>query len=361
MRYSYNRLTRRNRLLKFINDYGGFKGKTIFQKLIYFLSENEIKNFDYDFTKHNYGPYSDVLEEDINVLNSENLINVNKSNGKSYITPNEEKINSYFEESGTRIQSDRRDDVIESKIINLFEDVLKTRDRIELAATIHFLTITESIPIKENIFNKIEIWKPNRFKKKEKKEVWETLISHKLIKREIIKLNEFTEQLKQLKPGNNDAHRFHRLVRKILSYLFSDQLKSFKVEDPINSGRKKIDITAYNISQKGFFFNLKNNHDIKCPYIIFECKNYKEDLDNSAYNQIETSLNNDIGILGMLICRKIKNQIKMMDSVKQILNKEKKYIIVIEDKDLLEMLLLKLNKKNPDMILEQKLKKLLFS
>lgn len=360
MQFSHKRLIRRNRLLELIYEYGGIEGKTIFQKLVYFLSVNEIEYFDYDFIKHNYGPYSDVLEEDINILYNDGLIKVDKLNGKTRIIPNKEKINSYFEENEIKFQTDRKDDLIESKIINLFADNLKTTKRIELAATIHFLTITEKNPFKEKIFNIIEVWKPKRFRKKEKEEIWEILVTQKLIKQEIIKLNEFAEQLKQLKSGNDDAHNFHRLSKRILSYLFSDQLKNFKLEENINLGRKRVDICAYNISQKGFFFNLKNIHDIKCPYIIFECKNYTNDLDNPAYDQIGMRLYDDIGKFGIIICRQIKDQTKLMNILKDILTKKKEYVIVIEDKDLIEMLLLKLNNKSPDKILEQKLKELLF-
>ena len=99
MDFSHNRLNIRNRILKIIYDYGGFMGKTIFQKFIYFLSVNGFENLFYDFTKNNYGPYSDALEEDLQILHEEDLIEIEKSNRTESIMPNKEKIDTYYEEN----------------------------------------------------------------------------------------------------------------------------------------------------------------------------------------------------------------------------------------------------------------------
>lgn len=360
MKFYHDRLNRRNRILKFINDYGGFRGKTIFQKLFYFLSVNEIEEMFYDFTKNNYGPYSEALEEDLSILCEEGLIKIEKSNGTEYIIPIKEKIDLYFEDNEISITTSRRSDLMEINIMNLFENILKTRERIELAATIHYQTLMEKNPIKEQIFKKVEIWKPRKFSKNQKEEIWKILKYNKLIDEEIIKLNDYVDELKSLNPGPDDAHKFHRLVSRIIAYLFSNQLKFLKLEDNINFGRKRIDISTFNISKNGFFFNLYSLHKIHCPYIIFECKNLSYDLDNKAFDQIGMQLSDDIGKFGIIVCREIKNEIKMMHTIKDILSKQKKFVIFIEDKDIIEMLLAKFNKKKPDEILRSKLKELLF-
>lgn len=361
MYLSHNRITRRNRLLKLINDYERFIGKTIFQKLIYFLSVNKVEDLFYDFTKNRFGPYSDALEEDLSILSEEGLVKIVKMNSLVSIIPNKEKIDNYFEENDIEIITNRSDYLIESNIIQFFEYSLNNDiNKIELAATLHFQTLLESKPIKESIFKNIEIWKPDKFTKKQKEKMWDLLRQNKLIDKDVIKLNDFVDELKRLKPGQEDAYNFQRLVSRVISFLFNGQLKKIKLEDEINFGRKRIDISALNISKEGFFFDLHSIYKIYCPYLILECKNYSYDLENPVFDQIGMQLSDDIGNFGIIVCREIKDRDKMMKTIKDILSKHKKCVIFIEDKDIIEMLIAKLNGKKPDEILSSKLKELLF-
>jgi hypothetical protein len=125
-----------------------------------------------------------------------------------------------------------------------------------------------------------------------------------------------------------------------------------------------LDINAYNTSQKGFFSDLQKKHNIKCPYIIIECKNYSFDLNNREFDQIGSQLSDDIGHFGILVCRKNNDKVRALNHLKDILNNSsssKKHIIILEDSDFKEMLLLKQQGKNPDKILIEKLKELLFN
>jgi hypothetical protein len=53
----------------------------------------------------------------------------------------------------------------------------------------------------------------------------------------------------------------------MLRRIFATELVNFTSEEEINEGRKRIDITASNRSKDGFFFLLKDTHNIHCPWI----------------------------------------------------------------------------------------------
>ena len=350
-------------ILELLNIYERFNGKTIFQKFIYFLASLHIKDLDYHFIKHHYGPYSYELEEDLNLLCKENYIKIENMNGKMIIKPLKDNISNFFEDYNFILNSNNLQDLAESNIKSLFEYELKSLHRIELAATLHFFIKREEFPLKKLIFNKVEEWegKEGKFSEKEKLEVWEILISSKLIGKEIIIVNEFYEKFSELNKGKPDSYKFQNHIKKILKYLFPYQLDNIKIENKVNFSRKRLDIFADNTSQKGFFLDLHKIHKIKCPYIVFECKNSSLDLKNPAYDQIGGQLSDDIGFFGILVCRKINDKVKALNRLKDLLNNtplSKKYVIILEDSDFKEMLRLKLQGENPDKILKVKLKEL---
>lgn len=55
---------------------GRISGKTKFQKLVFLAEQEEGMTDFYEFEKHNYGPYSFDLTDDLNVLKRLNLIEV---------------------------------------------------------------------------------------------------------------------------------------------------------------------------------------------------------------------------------------------------------------------------------------------
>lgn len=354
------------KLKKLIKDFGGFNGKIMFQKFVYFLSSSNIRNFDYNFIKYDFGPYSFELEVDLDLLCRENYVIIEKQSGRDIIKPTEKMESNSVEDSSYSFKSNNLHDLAESNIQRFFEYELKNAHRSELAATMHYLIKTEETPLKNIIFEEIELWegKEGKFAYKEKLEIWEKLKSYKLIDKEIILLNDFFEKFNKIDKGQPDAYKFQNHIKKVLKYLFSDQLDNIEIEDRVNFRRIRLDITAYNTSQKGFFFDLQKNHKIKCPYIVFECKNSSFDLKNREYAQIGFQLSDDIGYFGILVCRQIIDKANALNHLRDILNNapsSKKHIIILEDSDFKDMLRLKLRGENPDEILKEKLKELLFN
>jgi 2-polyprenyl-3-methyl-5-hydroxy-6-metoxy-1,4-benzoquinol methylase len=118
--------------------------------------------------------------------------------------------------------------------------------------------------------------------------------------------------LEKIQPGRDDANDYETAIALILSHVFKGHLRNLKTQQDMNEGRKRIDFVMTNDSDHGFFRNLSDKHSLKCPYIIFECKNYTEDLQNGEIDQLLGRLKPSIGVVGFIVCRSIKNKTKVL-------------------------------------------------
>ncbi len=140
-------------------------------------------------------------------------------------------------------------------------------------------------------------------------------------------------KLDQLKSGHEDASKFHDAVFGAMHAIFYPQLRMFKKEAEINEGRKRLDIIANNSRAPGFFSDLASQHNILCPYIAFECKNYTEDPRNPEFDQLSGRLNDQRGKVGVLICRHITDRPAIIAKCKDY-RKKGELLIVLDDQDL---------------------------
>ncbi|MEJ2249277.1 MAG: hypothetical protein P8Y97_06400, partial [Candidatus Lokiarchaeota archaeon] len=188
-------------------------------------------------------------------------------------------------------------DLAQYKVISLFEN-LKTTRRIELASSLHYIVWKKEVIFKKEVFQKLNIWKPRKFKKDEMEDIWNFLINEKLFSKDIITANKLIDGLEKIKPG---------------------------------------------------------------IYIVFECKNYSKDLGNPEIDQIYGRLAKHISKLGILICRMISNRKKVHKNIKDIKQQSRRFIIILEDEDLIEMIRLRFTGKDPSKILRMKLENLLLN
>ncbi len=357
-------LNRRISLMNILIDLGNIKGETFLQKYIYFLSYYKVCGICYHYDKYLYGPFSYELKGDLNYLENEGYININNDNKTHYIIPNEQKIKKSLINNRYNLKKDKKDYLIQLKILDIFNNDLKTLDRIELFSTMHILIVQDKIILKEKVFKAVEKWKDKQFTEQEKNEIWKLLIEFKVIPETIIEINEKIEKLNNIAPGHKHAWRYHRFIEKILKELFGAQLNNFQIENSINLGKKRIDIVAKNNSESGFFSEIRNYHNINCPYIMFESKNLSHDLENPHYDQMIGRFSYERGYFGIIICRKIENKSKMLEQLKDIYNKnsvDKYYVLVIDDNDIKNMLILREKGLKSSEILESKLKELAFN
>ena len=166
--------------------------------------------------------------------------------------------------------------------------------------------------------------------------------THVTTPEEIDILEEYAKELQNTKPGRDDAPKYHNLIFNILRLVFDGRLKKPKKEERIAEGTQRVDITFKNERTKGFFKQLSEGYKLVCPNIFIECKNYSEDLGNNEIFQIAGRLNKVRGQFGIVVCRTTKNKEKLRDRLNDTI-KDGKYIIVLEDEDILKLIQMKLS------------------
>lgn len=169
--------------------------------------------------------------------------------------------------------------------------------------------------------------------------------------------------LKTIKPGANgsDPNDFETIIALLLSRIFKGGLKNLKLQEEINEGRRRVDFVMTNDAKDGFFWHLSERHNFKCPYILFECKNYSEDLKNPEFDQLIGRLQRRIGDVGIIVCRSIKDKAKCLKAQQDRF--PDKLILVFDDEDIICLINFHLNEDRDGLLnfLDDKAKAVIFS
>lgn len=145
------------------------------------------------------------------------------------------------------------------------------------------------------------------------------------------------EQLVKVSPGREQANQFHDISLGAMTTIFGGSLTNPKKEQPVNDGRKRIDITYNNGAMKGFFHNLAAKHGIYCPYIFIECKNYTADPANNELDQLVGRFSRTRGEFGILVCRTIEDDKTLLHRCRDIVNAGRGYVLVLNDEDIIAL------------------------
>lgn len=167
--------------------------------------------------------------------------------------------------------------------------------------------------------------------------------------------------LASIPPGRETANAYHEFILGALTEIFYPWLTHPVKEQPVNNGRKRIDILYSNSSEGGFFSRLVQKHQIHCPYINVECKNYAEDPANPELDQLQGRFSRKRGRFGILVCRKIEKSELLLKRLQDVVNNTDGLIIVLDDSDISQLLRLKAMNEDGgiDAYLEAKLKPIL--
>ncbi len=150
----------------------------------------------------------------------------------------------------------------------------------------------------------------------------------------------YAEQLTRIPVGSKAASRYQRHVKAIIELVFGDELRDIRPEVGMFSGRKRLDIIARNKSQGGFFRSLKDDGRW-CPYIVIECKNYRDEPGNPEFDQLASRLGRKLGLVGLLTYRSARDRRRVIARCGDLLDNDEKLVIPLSDSDLTEILRLR--------------------
>lgn len=146
------------------------------------------------------------------------------------------------------------------------------------------------------------------------------------------------EKLKTVVPGRDHATIYHKLVAAALELLFYPALVNLKIENKVNAGRKRIDLTFDNRATSGVFQWIHSKLDAKCPLVMVECKNYTDDPANESVDQLAGRLDDHRGRLGILCCRSVKNRERLVDRCRDVRRAGNGICLLVTDAELVTML-----------------------
>jgi len=145
------------------------------------------------------------------------------------------------------------------------------------------------------------------------------------------------ELLRHIKPGQPDAYVYEIVAGLIASTVFCGELVNRRLQEEIDEGRRRVDFIMTNRASSGIFGHLVSQHQLKVPYVIFEAKNYHEDLGNNEFDQLCGRLKKPVGQLGFILCRKKMDPKAILDRQCDAYRDEK-LVLVLDDQDLQTLL-----------------------
>lgn len=139
----------------------------------------------------------------------------------------------------------------------------------------------------------------------------------------------------QLNPGKKDAYKYEEAIQALMEALFYPSLVHPTAQTPIHDGLKRVDIDFKNHAQEGFF-EWVGRHYI-APYVFVECKNFGSEIGNPEVDQIAMRMSDKRGRFGILVCRSVDKEKRMLKRCKAAAIDGHAFIIVLQDKDLVEL------------------------
>lgn len=143
------------------------------------------------------------------------------------------------------------------------------------------------------------------------------------------------KDLTDIPSGRNDATQFEKAVQALFTALFYPWLAHPMPQTKLNNGRKRVDITYYNVATDDFFGWVKSHYT--APYIFVECKNYTTDIGNVELDQLSGRFGTSKGQVGISVSRQINDRARIDASCRDTAQQGRGYIIALDDSDLISL------------------------
>jgi hypothetical protein len=152
------------------------------------------------------------------------------------------------------------------------------------------------------------------------------------------------EHLAQCQPGQQDCHKFEDVCLAILTEVFVPPLKPPKRQSRTLNGLERRDALFPIRGAKRGWEEIRQDFDAN--FLLCEFKNYTEPFSKDEVNQTRNYLKDTIGRIGLIFSRRgaSESALRMRNIV---YTQERKVILFLEDKHLVELLKMKEADKNP--------------
>jgi hypothetical protein len=141
------------------------------------------------------------------------------------------------------------------------------------------------------------------------------------------------DAIRSSRPGYDDAAAYQRSVAELLTALFYPVLVNPQVEHRLHEGRKRVDITFWNMANVPGFFQWVHKH-YPASYLLVECKNYDGDPANPELDQLAGRFGPNRGQVGLLICRRITDRQLFTKRCRDTAQDQRGFIVALDDSDL---------------------------
>ncbi|WP_068116355.1 hypothetical protein [Tropicimonas marinistellae] len=146
------------------------------------------------------------------------------------------------------------------------------------------------------------------------------------------------DTLPHIDPGRAAATQFHKFMVGVFEFLFYPDLIYPVLEDEINEGRKRIDISYTNNGSAGFFFRRRTEARSNAVKIMVECKNYQKEMANPELDQLAGRFSDARGRLGFLIGRSFDDRARFISRCRDTAQANNGFIIALVDADIIRFL-----------------------
>jgi hypothetical protein len=139
-------------------------------------------------------------------------------------------------------------------------------------------------------------------------------------------------KVRAIAPGGHGASMYHRAVGELLGAVTYPFLGNMVVEDEINEGRKRIDLTYDNLADEGFFRFIGRHY--MASQMVVECKNYGKDPSNPELDQLLGRFSIHRTKFGIIACRKITDKQLFAQRCKDAALAGVGFVFYVDDDDL---------------------------
>ena len=160
------------------------------------------------------------------------------------------------------------------------------------------------------------------------------------------------EKLRRIQPGTEDAQKYEKVCEEIMRYLFSENLEFFDAQRESNDGLYRFDYCGKikHGSSNEFFDTIQKFFRTK--YIIFEFKNYADEITQKEIYTTEKYLyEKALRKVAIIVSRKGSDN-NARKATRGSLREYGKLIICLSDENINKLIDMKNNKEEPGDFLE---------